>query len=132
MDFYRGLPFCHQSSFIKTSIQKSNKFPSEYKIYADYAMFADLANRGVSFSISSEVIAIFDCTGISSRKRLANFRELYLIRNKYYNKNNLFTIFFILDLIFREIVKFILPVNIVRRIRLMRNRTTISDNVETL
>lgn len=61
------MPFCHQSSFVKTLILKENEFNCQYKIAADYNFFYSLYKNGGKFLYINKTISIFDnIEGISS------------------------------------------------------------------
>lgn len=62
------MPFCHQSTFVKSSLLKENKFDIRCKIAADYNFFYKAYQKNPSiFYYYSEVIAVYDAiAGISS------------------------------------------------------------------
>lgn len=69
------MPFCHQSVFVRTSVQKKYRFNMQYRIVADYDMFGRMYLDGVSFRYIQEYVSIFDMTGLSGANQLALDRE---------------------------------------------------------
>jgi len=73
--FYEHLPlhrmsgFNHQCSFVKTSVAKKNLFDLSFKLAADYKMMIDLYRQGKVFQQIPIVIAIYDRTGITSKRK---------------------------------------------------------------
>ena len=68
----KRMPFCHQSSFLKTNVAKKYLFDLSFKEVADYDMFMRIYNDGYSFDYINEIIAIYemrDTDGIHSYKR---------------------------------------------------------------
>ena len=61
-----GIPFCHQSAFVKTKLQQSYLFDMTYKICADYNFFHTLYKKGYSFKYKEQIIARYLAGGISS------------------------------------------------------------------
>jgi len=77
----RSLPFSHQSSFIRTEVQKNNKFNTRYKICADHYMFLSLYKNKYRFKYIDVTISIFDITdSLSSKNANLVVRENYEIR----------------------------------------------------
>ena len=79
-----NLSFCHQSSFVKSSIIKKNPFNTIYKLSADYAMFMSLLSEGFKFIYVDICIAKYDRNGISSNNWKTNYENLLIHQN--YNK----------------------------------------------
>lgn len=53
-------PFCHQSSFIRTSVMQSHLFDISYKISSDRNLFYELLREGAVFEYYPVVIANYD------------------------------------------------------------------------
>jgi len=117
LNFNTGLPFCHQSSFVKGIIQKKFKFSSLYSIYADYNFFIEIYQNNVNFLYMNLTVSKFDYNGISSVKSLKHYMELIKILNKS-NMNISYSHF--VNLIIRNIIKKILPKDIIEYIRKLR------------
>jgi len=69
--FWRGLPFSHQSHFVKTSLAKNKLFNLEYKISADYDFLYSVYKNNASFYYFKFPISICDATkGLSKEINL--------------------------------------------------------------
>jgi glycosyltransferase involved in cell wall biosynthesis len=118
VSFTNGLPYCHQSSFIKKEIFDLLKFAEEFKIYADFDQFARAKKNKVSFEYVDLIVAKFNCDGISSAKSFKQLNELYSITKKY---NILAAVYLILNILIKELGKAILPDSYINKIRLYIN-----------
>ena len=68
-----GMPFCHQSVFVRSNIFLKNNFNNYYKICADYDFFLRLYCEGIiNYKKLSFPIAVFDVNGISYRHNVFN------------------------------------------------------------
>lgn len=97
------LPFCHQSSFVKTSLLRKNMFDLSYKIAADYALFYELYScMKCIFIYIEEVISIYEATsGISSINRRKAYKEICSINkcNKSsFGKIKFYVVYFLLSI----------------------------------
>ena len=54
------MPFCHQSSFVKTELMKKYRFDESYRIIADHDLFYRMHVDGVVFQYIEEVIANYN------------------------------------------------------------------------
>ena len=77
------LPFCHQSSFVKTALMKQHKFDLTYKVVADYRFFYTLHTLGLPFLHVSELVAEYDMGGFSSQRVVELYREIAKINGTY-------------------------------------------------
>lgn len=71
-----NLPFCHQSSLVKTSLLKEIRFDLCYKIAADYNFYYTLFKTGKSFKYVDISIAKYDAIGFSTNRVLETFVEV--------------------------------------------------------
>jgi len=119
LNFKYGLPFCHQSVFVKSYLHKKMKFSTNYKIYSDFDLFANLfkSNNFLHYDI---VIASVTYDGISSLKKLNQFKELYSIGKKHYRTK--FAVILIFDIMIRKLIKQILPKRITRKMQLNKKQ----------
>lgn len=69
------MSFCHQSSFVKTSIAKQNPFNTHFKICADSHLFSQLFHQKYLFKKLDLVIAKFHYDGVSSKPSWLFFKE---------------------------------------------------------
>lgn len=76
-------PFCHQSCFVKTSLQKEYKFDLRYKICADHAFFLSLYKNKYRFNYINRLISNFDTIdSMSSVNTNLVVRENYKVIGK--------------------------------------------------
>lgn len=61
-----GIPFCHQSMFIKNSVLKNYKFVEEWKVCGDYDQFIRLYQDGYKFIYLHMPVSVFEIGGVSS------------------------------------------------------------------
>lgn len=61
-----GIPFCHQSVFVRTKLQQKYLFDTTYKICADYDFFYNLYKKGYSFKYKELIVAKYLAGGLSS------------------------------------------------------------------
>lgn len=71
-----NLPFCHQSTFVRTSLMRSIPFDLSYIIAADYNFFYTLYKLGKSFKFIDISIALYDAIGFSTNKVLETYIEV--------------------------------------------------------
>jgi hypothetical protein len=76
------MPFCHQSSFVRSSIIKKHKFDLRYKIAADYNLFYHLYQDGAGFKYINTDIAIYELNGVSETNSKIRENEYRQIQNK--------------------------------------------------
>jgi glycosyltransferase involved in cell wall biosynthesis len=118
IDFAHGLPFCHQSSFVKTSLHKNARFSAEYEVYADFDLFAGFLMKKREFVFKDIVISSVDYNGVSASKRIRRLRELCAVARKY-NRFPL-VVKLIADIFIRECLKIIIPLRFIRKIQMSK------------
>lgn len=69
------MPFCHQSTFTKTSCLKKYKFDENYKIIADIDLYLRLYENGAIFKHIPYFVSIFSNDGISQTNRNRSIEE---------------------------------------------------------
>lgn len=91
----RGIPFCHQSVFVRTEILLKNKFNLKYKILSDFDMFRKFYMLGFTFKHINLPISIYDYEGgFSFNNPVLGFKEKSEIIGLVENKNE-FKLFFL-------------------------------------
>lgn len=103
----KGMPFCHQSAFIKTRFHQQHPFITSFKSAGDYKFFYDaFFVYNVKFQYRPAIVSIYDSkSGASKDDYWLTHKEYLLIRNesdsfnkrvhiiynrlKYHIKNNL-------------------------------------------
>lgn len=88
-----GMPFCHQSVFVKQELMKQYNFSLNYKLASDYNFFLTLYNQNkYSFKRTDEIISIYDNCGASMS--LDTIREKLKIIKKHYSFSRPFVFYF--------------------------------------
>jgi len=107
-------PFCHQSMFVRTSIQKKYKFNCRYTICADYDFIKSIFETHASFEYIPISISLFAGDGISSG--VSAYKENALINGSYRQKYWYIKYFiFQLRVYIKLLIKYILPINIIKK-----------------
>ena len=84
----RGMIFCHQSVFIKRTLQE-NHYDLSYKLCADYDLVSRLYVGGKKFVHFNEMVSVYSLEGITAKaKMVETYQETYSIRKKYYLEGN--------------------------------------------
>lgn len=78
-DMWRGMVFCHQSSFINKKYHIENPYNIKYLLSSDFNFFYTAFKRNKEFLYISQCIATISPDGIGDRKRLLILEENYNI-----------------------------------------------------
>lgn len=119
-----GMPFCHQSSFIKTDVIKKYMFDLNYHICADYDLFLKLYIKNYKFLKKDIVVSAFDTTGISNNGLFNHYFEKYKIQSKngLINLSSMDIRYKLLKFKLHDFLKRCLPTCISKRIRRLKRR----------
>lgn len=110
----KQMVFCHQSCFIKASLQKRFPFDLSYKLLADYNLFRTLYIKGYSFIYTNIPIAIYEAQkGVSSKMHKKVMKEYVKINNK---NNQLVCSLKLIYINIRFIIKKIIPSYIINKL----------------
>jgi len=103
------MPFCHQSSFVKTEFLKKIKFDIRYKLSADFNFFLRAYNMKKKFVYFDQKISIVKPGGISDILRHNVINENMIIFFKQKSYKNIFKLILIklIDKL-KQLVKFFL------------------------
>ena len=82
--FFLSNNICHQAMFIKTSLLKESPYDETYKLYADWAKWAELAYKGKSFKYFHRMICNFMMGGMSGENEKENTKERNRIKKEFY------------------------------------------------
>ena len=74
-EFWKGLPFYHQSVFVKTALAKLHKFNLEYEIAADFDFLLNLYQKQYRFLDTKIIVSNMAAGGLSYNKRLRAFQD---------------------------------------------------------
>jgi glycosyltransferase involved in cell wall biosynthesis len=105
------MPFCHQSTIVKTDIVKKNKFSLKYKYSSDFDFFIKCFLKNRKFYKSNLIISRVIANGLSDKNRQKVYNENIQIL-KHYNYNFFFIfkmLLFKLLTLAKDSFKFILP-----------------------
>lgn len=79
-----GMPFCHQSVFVKLKLMKDRKFSLNYKLASDYDFFLSLyCDNKFTFKKIDNLVSIYDNCGASMS--LKTIEEKYIISKFYFS-----------------------------------------------
>lgn len=79
-DFYKGMPFNHQSVFVKSGLVKRYPFKHEvYRIQCEYQFLLNLYLGGSSFLEVDAIVAVYEAGGFSDLNFLERSLERWLI-----------------------------------------------------
>ena len=105
------MPFCHQSTIVKTDIVKKNKFSLKYKYSSDFDFFIKCFLKKRKFYNSNLTISRVIANGLSDINRQKVYSEnIQILRNYNYNFFLILNIWlFKLLTLAKDSLKFILP-----------------------
>ena len=82
-DFFRKGALPHQSTFIKTSLQKQYKYSEDWKLLGDWKFFREMIMvKRVSYKHIKTVISVYSLDGVSTTNRKLHDKE----KMNYYTK----------------------------------------------
>ena len=87
LNFIVGLPFCHQSVFVKKNIYKKHQFQTKYKIFSTVDYFITCFINKVKFKYYDYLVSNYDYTGVSSNFNYNSVKELTKIHKNNQNIN---------------------------------------------
>ena len=116
---WKGIPFSHQSSFIKTAYHKNNKYSLNYKIGGDFEFFYKSFNEGRGFKYIGHIVSIMGVDGLSDGNRFYSIWQKHQIVNDYSFslKYNMYYIYLYIDQLIRNFFKMLLPSKIINLIK---------------
>lgn len=80
--FWRRMPFCHQSCYIKRNMLIKRPFNTSYKIAADYDFLIHHYKQGFPFFKIDEVLSSFSVNGLSEKSQNEMIKEYLEILKK--------------------------------------------------
>lgn len=94
LDFFWGLPFCHQSIIVKSDLHKNKLFVTE-GLLSDYIFFIE--SNMDNFLYFNLPLSYYDVDGVSNLSEFSAAYDFYLLHRKYFGmKSYLFLLFLIL------------------------------------
>ncbi|NCB40033.1 MAG: glycosyltransferase [Erysipelotrichia bacterium] len=117
--FFYGPPFNHQSCFVRAELHKIKKFDLRYKICSDFHTFVSFYKNGNKFEYVNSTISTYALNGQSSVISVKTLYELYSIGGLIHGRflNVFFFSAYLFARIIKELLKKLLPRNIVRKIQ---------------
>lgn len=85
------IPFCPQSAFVKSELQRQLQFDTQFRISADYDFFLRAYLNGTKFQKIDQVIAYFTFGGASNKNLIKTYKEdvAVKVKNGLERKNSL-------------------------------------------
>ena len=113
-----NMPFCHQSSFVKSHLLKKYNFDLKYKICSDFNFFIKIKKKEKIFKKINLIISTVEAGGLSDKNRLIAFIENFKIifRNTPSSINFFKIACFFLFLLISQLAKFLLPNMIIYKV----------------
>ena len=106
-NFTVTMPFCHQSSLIKSYFLKKNIFDLNYELSSDFNLFFNSYRSKLKFFKYNGIISKVQSLGKSDTNRQKVFTENIII---FYKKKKYLNILFLINLKIFELVKIIIKI----------------------
>ena len=79
-ELYSHQPLCHQSSFVRTNLMKSEKFDTTLRILGDYKFFYNQFDNGGKFQYIPTEVAVYRASeGLSTDSLYVSMKEKFLL-----------------------------------------------------
>lgn len=108
-DLWKGSIFCHQSTFISSSVHKDHLYNYSNKIGADFEFFYSLYKQNKSFKYLDIIISNYSAGGLSDIKRIDSIVGWWNVIDKNM-KRNFYYIYKIIKEILKSFIKRVLNV----------------------
>jgi len=96
---WKGIPFNHQSSLVRTELIRAYKFDLRYKLAADYDFVCHVFSSKKEFIKLEMIVADISSAGASDSDRVTTFREYREIAKRHFNDERI-------DLYYRYLIGF--------------------------
>ena len=105
------MPFCHQSTMVKTDILKKNKFSLKYKYSSDFNFFFKCFIKKIKFCKKNIIISNVRANGVSDKNRQKVYNEnIQILKKNNFSFGLIINLWFIkLATYFKDFTKYILP-----------------------
>lgn len=94
----QNMPFCHQSSFVRTKLLKERPFNTKYKYVADYDFFYNCYVNSHCFVKSNIIISTYNTIeGLSAENKMKVLNEILQVRkptDTLFNKLKIYNIYY--------------------------------------
>lgn len=87
---WKGMIFCHQAAFYRTSLVKEHNFDERYCLAGDFDQIFKIYRGGANFKKIAEDVALIDNQGVSNTKKVESTLERFYI---VYAWNSTFKVF---------------------------------------
>jgi glycosyltransferase involved in cell wall biosynthesis len=117
--FWKGMPFVHQSAFVNVDIQKKYPFRTDLKIAADFDFFYKRYKEGKAFSFCDRYVAVATHGGVSDRSRILSVLERWQVLYSCginFHQSIYFALLVCIESV-KMFIKFILPKYLIRLIQ---------------
>jgi len=118
-NIYKGMVFCHQSSFIRSSYHKAHKYSLDYHIASDFDFFYTAYQKGQHFRYNRGIVSVVNVEGLSDSNRFEAISQYHKIVNndKFIITYNIYYLYLYIDNFLRSIAKSLLPIKIINFIK---------------
>lgn len=121
---WKGMIFCHQSLFTRTSLMKQHPFDPTYQLSADYEFVYYALTKKYRLSKYEIPISTTVHGGVSDKNVISHMLEHWAIARKYSNtlQTNAYYVLAIFFAFFKGILKKILPMGLKKKILKLKYR----------
>jgi len=122
--FWKGMRFSHQSTFMRVAFHKQQKYTLTYNIAGDFEFFYNAFYGGKVFKNMDIIISSMSVGGLSDGNRFKAISQNHKIVNtrNFVIKHNLYYIYLYVDIAVRQLAKKVLPRMMIDAIR--KNKTS--------
>mgnify|MGYP006102743481 FL=1 len=117
------MPFCHQSTIVKTSLLKYHKFNVDYKFSSDFDFFLKCYKQNKIFFYFDNILSTVESGGISDNQRQKVYKENLRILNK--ARPSLLIYMLMLRQFLVSLVKFFVPIKLLKFILKLKYKNKI-------
>jgi len=120
------MPFCHQSSVVKTTLLKKNLFNLNFTLSSDFDFFYNCYLNNIKFLKQNFIISKVKAGGKSDKSRQKVLLEnIKILSNKKNYSRILFLYFFKLSELLKSLIKFFMSKNLLSYILKIKYRNTL-------
>jgi len=82
--FWKGMPFVHQTSFVRTALMKKHPFDVYYKLIADYSSLYNMYLDGAKFKYLEKIVCNFRAGGLSDNnpESIAECQRMIFVKHR--------------------------------------------------
>lgn len=80
-EFWKGMPFIHQSALIRATLQRQHPFNTSLRIAADFDFFLKIYKNGAKFTFRDLSVSVATLGGVSDSSRILSVLERWRVVN---------------------------------------------------